>query len=311
MGDVNGLKLTNDTYGHTEGDKLLIAVADILRKCCRKEEIIARIGGDEFCIIMPQTDSATAQSICSRIYQACDNYKSGKGKKTFYPSISLGHSTKDNSDQSIDQVIKDAEDYMYHKKLLERNTTHSSVINSIQATMRESSNDTEEHSDRMIKMSIELGSALGLSDEQLLELDLLSRLHDIGKICIDERILSKPGKLTEAEWAKVKQHPEVGYKIAQASTELVRISQLILSHHERWDGNGYPQGLNGVQIPLLSRIIAIIDAYDAMTQDRPYRKAMPKESAINEIIDNANKQFDPQIAQVFIEKVLHEPWERH
>jgi len=199
---------------------------------------------------------------------------------------------------------------MYRKKLLEHNTTHSSIINSIQATMHESRNGTEEHSDRMIKLSIELGSALGLSDEQLLELDLLSRLHDIGKICIDERILSKPGKLTEAEWAKVKQHPEVGYKIAQASAELVRISKLILCHHERWDGNGYPQGLSGVNIPLLSRIIAIIDAYDAMTQDRPYRKAMPKESAISEIIDNADKQFDPEIARIFVEQVLHEHWER-
>ena len=200
---------------------------------------------------------------------------------------------------------------MYHKKLLEHNTTHSSIIDSIQATMHESSNETEKHSDRMIKLSIDLGAALGLSDEQLLELDLLSRLHDIGKICIDESILSKPGKLTEVEWAKVKRHPQVGYKIAQASTELVQISEFILSHHERWDGNGYPQGLSGTDIPLLSRVIAIIDAYDAMTQDRPYRKAMPKEYAINEIIDNADKQFDPQIARVFIEQVLHEPWERH
>ena len=223
----------------------------------------------------------------------------------------MGHSTKENSDQSVDQVIKDAEDYMYHKKLLERNTTHSSIINSIQATLHESSNYTEEHSERLVKLSVDLGSALGLSDEQLLELDLLSRLHDIGKICIEESILSKPGKLTDAEWAKVKRHPEVGYKIAQASTELVQISELILSHHERWDGNGYPQGLSGTQIPLLSRIITIIDAYDAMTQDRPYRKAMPKESAVNEIIDNADKQFDPYIAHVFVEQVLHGSWERY
>ncbi len=311
MGDVNGLKLTNDTYGHTEGDKLLIEISSILKQCCRKEEIIARIGGDEFCIIMPQTDSVTAQGVCSRIYQTCEKHKLKIGGNTFYPSISLGHSTKDNINQSIDQVIKDAEDYMYSKKLLVHNSTHSSIMDSIQATMRETSFETEEHSSRMIKLSVELGSVLGLSDEQLLELDLLSRLHDIGKICIDERILNKPGKLTEAEWAKVKQHPEVGYKIAQASAELVRISKLILCHHERWDGTGYPQGLSGAKIPLLSRIIAIIDAYDAMTQDRPYRKAMSRESAINEIIDNADKQFDPYISRIFVEQVLHESWERN
>jgi len=310
MGDVNGLKLTNDAFGHAEGDKLLVAVAYILKKCCRKEEIIARIGGDEFCILLPQTDSAVAQKICSAIYHACDGYKFGKGKKTFYPSISLGHSTKNSPDQSIDEVIKDAEDYMYQKKLLEHNTTHSSIIHSIQATMHERSDYTKEHSDRMIKLSIDLGSALGLADEQLLELDLLSRLHDIGKICIDESILSKPGKLTEAEWAKVKEHPQVGYKIAQASTELVRISEYILSHHERWDGTGYPQGLSGTKIPFLSRIIAVIDAYDAMTQDRPYRKALPKEYAIKEIIDNTGKQFDPKIARVFVEQILQEPWEK-
>lgn len=311
MGDVNGLKLTNDTYGHSEGDKLLVEVACILKKCCRKEDIIARVGGDEFCILLPHTDSAAAQRICTCIYQACDQYRASETERTFYPSISLGHATKSNSDQSVDQVIKNAEDFMYRRKLLERNTTHSSVINSIQATMRESSNDTEEHSNRLIKLSIELGSALGLTGEQLLELDLLSRLHDIGKICIDEKILAKPGKLTETEWAKIKRHPEVGYKIAQASTELIRISQLILNHHERWDGKGYPRGLSGDQIPLLSRIVAIIDAFDAMTQDRPYRKAMTKEEAINEIIENAEKQFDPHIARVFIEEVLHEPWERH
>ncbi len=311
MGDVNGLKLTNDTYGHTEGDRLLIEIANILKECCRKEEIIARIGGDEFCIILPQTDAATAQGICSCIYKKCDEYKAGNGDRNFYPSISLGHATKTGPDQSIDQIIKDSEDYMYHKKLLEHQSTHSSIISSIQATLHESRNDTEEHSDRMIKLSIDLGVALGISDEQLLELDLLSRLHDIGKICIDESILAKPGKLTEEEWSKVKQHPIVGYKIAQASTELVQISQLILCHHERWDGTGYPQGLSGSKIPFLSRIIAIVDAYDAMTQDRPYRKAMSKESAIHEIIANANKQFDPWIARVFVAKVLHEHWEKH
>ena len=310
MGDVNGLKLTNDTFGHAEGDKLLISVAEILRKCCRKEEIIARIGGDEFCILLPQTDEKTAQRICSNIYRECNEYKPPKGKKAFFPSISLGHATKDDLQQSIDQILKDAEDYMYQKKLLEHNTTNSSIINSMKATMHERSNYTEEHSDRMIKMATGLGAELGLTEEQLLELDLLSRLHDIGKICIDESILAKPGKLTEAEWDKVRKHPEVGYKIAQASTELVRISDLILSHHERWDGSGYPRGLSGLDIPLLSRIISIIDAYDAMTQDRPYRKAMPKEYAINEIIDNANKQFDPKIAKIFIEKVLNEKWEK-
>jgi diguanylate cyclase (GGDEF)-like protein/PAS domain S-box-containing protein len=309
MGDVNGLKLTNDAYGHAEGDKLLIEVARILRMCCRKEDIIARVGGDEFCVLLPQTDSSAAQNICTRIYEVCGKHSNGSRIRKYRPSISLGHATKTEKDQSIDRVIKAAEDFMYRRKLLERDTTHSSIINSIQATMHEHTNETEEHSDRMIKLSLNLGKVLGLADEQLLELDLLSRLHDIGKICIDDNILSKPGKLTDDEWTKVKQHPEVGFRIAQASAELIRISHLILSHHERWDGTGYPQGLSGHDIPFLSRIVSIIDAYDAMTQDRPYRKALSKETAINEIINNANKQFDPQIARIFVEQVLEESWE--
>ncbi len=310
MGDVNGLKRTNDMFGHNVGDKLLVEVATILKKNCRKEDIVARIGGDEFCILLPRTDSASAQRICTNISQECEACRESKGSRAYYPSISVGHATKDTPDQSVDQVMKDAEDYMYRRKLLDRNTTHGSILHSIETTMHESSNGTEEHSNRLIKLSIQLGSALGLSGDQLLELDLLSRLHDIGKICVDERILAKPGKLTDLEWAKIKRHPEIGFKIAQASTELIRISQFILNHHERWDGHGYPQGLTGDEIPLLSRIIAVVDAFDAMTQDRPYRKAMSKEAAIKEIIENASKQFDPRIAQVFVEEVLHEPWQK-
>ena len=310
MGDANGLKLTNDAYGHAAGDQLLVEIAAILKKCCRKEDIIARIGGDEFCILLPQTDSTTAQAICRRIYQSCETYRETHENINHFPSISLGFATKTSADDSINDILKDAEDHMYRSKLLERKSTHSSIINSIAATLQESSNDTKEHSDRMIHMARDLGAALNLVDEQLLELELLARLHDIGKISIDRSILSKPGKLTEEEWVKVRQHPEIGYRIAQASLDLVRISHLILSHHERWDGQGYPQGLKGTDIPLLARIIAVIDAYDAMTQDRPYRKAMPEEAAVKEIIDHAGDQFDPRIARIFIEQVIRKPWDR-
>ncbi len=310
MGDVNGLKLTNDSYGHAEGDKLLTGIARILKECCRKEDIIARIGGDEFCILLPQTDSEYTHSICDRIYESCwicrDEEKT-TGK--LYLSISLGCATKTDSQQSIDDIFKEAEDYMYRRKLLEQDTTRSSIINSIQATMHEHTHETEEHSDRLVCMSVSLGKTLGLADEQLLELDFLSRLHDIGKICIDDSILSKPGELNEEEWDKIRQHPEVGFRIAQASAELIRISHLILNHHERWDGTGYPQGLKGKNIPLLSRIVAVTDAYDAMTQDRPYRKALTKAGAINEIIENSGSQFDPDIARVFVEQILGEKWE--
>ncbi|MHB8280392.1 MAG: HD-GYP domain-containing protein, partial [Candidatus Humimicrobiaceae bacterium] len=140
-------------------------------------------------------------------------------------------------------------------------------------------------------------------------LELLSTLHDIGKISIDDHILSKSGKLTDKEWSEMKKHPEVGYRIAQAAPELKHIADLILCHHEHWDGSGYPQGLIGEVIPLFSRIVAVLDAYDAMTHDRPYRKNMPKEAALAEITKNAGTQFDPNIARIFAEALLEKPWE--
>jgi diguanylate cyclase (GGDEF)-like protein/PAS domain S-box-containing protein len=309
MGDVNGLKMTNDVYGHAEGDKLLVRVADILRQCCRQEEIIARIGGDEFCILLPQTSAVATQSVCKRIAAACDEFRNRMEGKTICPSIALGFATKTEENQSIDLVLKEAEDYMYRRKMMERTSTHSSIINSIRVTMHESSTDTEQHSERMTNLCGKVGEALDLTEEQRFELDLLARLHDIGKICIDEHILSKPGPLTEDEWKKVKQHPEVGFRIAQASPELSRISYMILCHHEHWDGFGYPRGLSGKNIPLLSRVIAVTDAYDAMTQGRPYRRAMSEAEAAQEIMRQAGKQFDPHIARLFVETVTGKTWE--
>ena len=305
MGDVNGLKLTNDAFGHNEGDKLLIIIARILKAACRQEDIVARIGGDEFCILLPDTPFAVAQSISDRISKACSSYKNkAPNNLAVQPSIALGYATKTAEDENIDSIQKDAEDFMYRRKLLEHKSTHGAMISSIKATMTETSHETEEHSERMVKLSRALGRELKLSDQQLVDLDLVSTLHDIGKICIHEKILAKPGKLTREEWAEIKKHPEAGYRITQASSELTRVAQYILCHHERWDGKGYPSGLAGQSIPLLSRVIAVVDAYDAMTQDRPYRKAMAREVAIEEIVLNAGTQFDPDIARIFVEKVL-------
>lgn len=311
MGDVNGLKLTNDAFGHNEGDKLLMAIAQILKASCRKEDIIARTGGDEFCILLPQTTGDIAQSICERIKNLCKDYniKTPNGL-AIQPSISLGYATKTTESKHIDSIQKDAEDFMYKRKLLEHKSTHGSIISSIKATMNETSQETEEHSERMIKLSRALGHEMNLSEQELVDLDLLSTLHDVGKICIHEKILSKPGKLSDEEWIEIKKHPEMGCRIAQSSSELMRIAQYILYHHERWDGGGYPSGIAGEDIPLLSRIIAVVDAYDAMTQNRPYRKALSKEIAVSEIVLNSGTQFDPAIARIFVEKVLGRPWGR-
>ncbi|MEI8200903.1 MAG: HD domain-containing phosphohydrolase [Eubacteriales bacterium] len=298
MGDINGLKLINDGFGHNKGDETIINVAAILKGCGREEDIVARIGGDEFMILLPQTDSQAAQMVCTRIYDACKEHSSNDG--SIYPSISLGHATKNKATEMMDVIMLDAEESMAKQKLLESRSAHSSIIGSIKAMMFEKSQETEEHAERLIQLSKSIGSALSLTDDQLNELALLSTLHDIGKMSISAEILSKPGKLNEVEWIEMKRHPEVGFRIAQATSELVPIAKYILCHHERWDGKGYPQGLRGEHIPLLSRIMSIVDSFDAMTNDRAYRPAMTKEAAMEEIRVNAGTQFDPKISLLFL-----------
>jgi diguanylate cyclase (GGDEF)-like protein len=299
MGDINGLKLINDAFGHQEGDKLLIEISKILSQNCRKEDILARTGGDEFCILLPQTTPEEAQGICRRIYSDCVEYGTREDKETFYLSISLGYSTKTTPGTSIASILTEAEESMYKQKLLERKSMRSSLLSSIKSTMYEKSHLTAEHEERLIGLAKKIGQLLELSEVQLSELELLATLHDLGKLSIDDQILNKAGRLTEEEWIEVRKHPEVGYRIAQASPELAPISEYILSHHERWDGSGYPQGLRGATIPLLSRIVAVVDAYDAMTQDRSYRRAMSEGQAVAEILANAGTQFDPAIARMF------------
>ena len=305
VGDINGLKLFNDAFGHEEGDKLLIHTAKILKDNCRNEDIIARIGGDEFCILLPHTDSQEAQLIIDCINKQCEEALKDAEKDSFYINISLGHATKLNAQETFERTFRIAEESMYRLKLLNSKSIHSSIITSIRTTIFEKSNETEAHAARLAELSRKLGKALGLEAKELTELELLSTLHDIGKISINDSILAKPGPLTESEWHEMKKHPEIGYRITQVSPELKTVSDYILCHHERWDGNGYPQGLSRENIPLLSRIIAVVDSYDAMTQDRVYRKAMTKDEAIAEIRKNAGTQFDPDISLVFIGSVLN------
>ena len=301
MGDINGLKLINDGFGHTKGDEMLIEIAKILKKCCREEDIVARIGGDEFGILLPGTDTQSAQLICKRIEEACKEYL--LNGETIFSSISVGYATKTNVIELIDDINRAAEENMYRKKLLESKSAHSSIIASIKTTMFEKSHETADHAERLVQLSNMIGVALSLNDQQLDELQLLATLHDIGKMSIGDNILSKNDRLNDEEWMEMKKHPAVGFRIAQATSELIPIANFILCHHERWDGKGYPQGLSTNAIPLLSRILSIVDAYDAMTFDRPYRLAMSKSEAIEEIKRNSGTQFDPSIAELFIKLI--------
>ena len=302
--DNNGLRLINDTLGHGAGDIILTETAKVLKRNIRKSDVLARVGGDEFAILLPKTDSSEAQAIMESILAECQKTEVDIDRQKLKLNIALGYATKKVTTESVSYILKIAEGLMYRRKLLARDSYHSAFFSSLKQSLFERSQETEEHAERLVELTKIIGKAMGLPLAQLNELQLLSTMHDIGKISIDNHILTKPGKLTEDEWLEMKQHSSIGYRIAMTSPDLQPIAKYILCHHERWDGNGYPQGLQGESIPLLSRILAVADAYDAMTSDRPYSKAMPEEDAIAEIVRCSGTQFDPGIVKLFVEVML-------
>jgi len=300
MGDVNGLKLINDSFGHVMGDELLQKVANVISKGCRADDIIARLGGDEFVIILPKTDAFEAEQIIRRIQALSLEEKVG----SIELSISFGYETKVNDQEEIAQIFKKAEDHMYQKKLFESPSMRGKTIQAITNTLHEKNKREEAHSHRVSKFCETMGIALNLLEAEIKELKTVGLLHDIGKIAIDETILNKPGKLTDDEGEEIKRHPEIGYRILSTVNDLSDMANYVLYHHERWDGKGYPKGLKGEEIPFVSRIITIADAYDAMTSERSYRSALLEAIAIAELQKNAGIQFEPELVSLFIEKVL-------
>lgn len=295
--DVNGLKLTNDAFGHTTGDKLIKAAANVLKEACRADDIVARLGGDEFIVLLPKTDNNGVEAIVTRMRE--------KINECFIDSIplsiSLGWAVKEDIRENIADIMKKAEDYMYRRKLSESPEMRSKTVHSIMARLSEICAVEKNHSENVGKLAVMLGRNYDLPDSDLSDLQLLGQLHDIGKIDVDPEIINKPDKLNEDEWIAMKKHSEVGYRILSTVNDLAEIADYVLAHHERWDGTGYPRRLAAYQIPLQSRIIAIADAYDAMTSPKPYRKALDKYEAIEELRNAAGTQLDPDLTEVFIQ----------
>ena len=298
---LNGLKITNDVFGHDAGDELLKNVSEVFKKISAKDDIAARWGGDEFLLILPGKSIVYAE-------KTIDDLKAGfltrKDRHAAGKRFPWAAPNRSDQNQKIEDVIRQAEERMYHQKLLDGKSYRNSIINTLLATLYEKSMETEEHVKRISKYCEAIGRELRFSDSVMNELSLLSVLHDIGKVGIQQSILRKAGPLTPDEWNEMKKHPEIGYRITQNTPELSLVSEYILYHHERWDGSGYPKGLKGEEIPMYCRIIAVADAFDAMTNDRVYRKAMSYSDAVRELRDNSGTQFSPEIVELFIELFL-------
>ena len=300
MGDLNGLKLVNDAFGHNEGDRFIQKIATILRESCGKKDVVCRWGGDEFLILLADADAIETEALIQRILERCH----AESDEKMQLSIALGYALKKGAEDPIDDVLREAEQLTYRRKLMIEKSFRSSVINALLSTLAAKSEETEEHAERLQQYCTQIGKILGISAKELDEMSLFAMLHDIGKVGINDAILRKPGPLTEPEWLEMRKHPEIGFRIAQNNIDLAPISEYILSHHEHWDGSGYPRGLSGEEIPILARILAVVDAFDAMTNERIYNKPRAREEAAAEIRRNAGTQFDPHIAYVFVEEVL-------
>lgn len=291
MLDANGLKLINDAFGHEAGDSLLKNVSSTLISECRDGDIIARIGGDEFVLLLPKTSSEETKNIVERIYITMKS----KTIKHIEGSVSIGWETKDRIEQDFRDVLSIAEDNMYRQKITESQSMRNKSIRVFMQTLYERNETEKKHSENVSRITEIIASQIGLHESMIKDAAIAGLMHDVGKIAMDNEILDKPGPLTIREYEEVKKHPEIGYQILKSADAYARLADYVLSHHERWDGKGYPRGLSGEEIPLIARIIAVADAYEAMTNERPFRKALSHEQALDELRRCSGTQFDSNV----------------
>lgn len=295
MSDLNGLKLTNDVFGHQEGDELIKKAAQVLKKSCRSSDLLARVGGDEFVIVLPNTDKKIAEKITSRIKMFCNHENSVFGKL----SMAMGIATSENSETNIFHIMNEADKRMYANKFNESKKYREDILSFIKNKLKENCCSDDENKLNIENTLLEMGRQMNLSHKELEEISLYAEMGDIGMISISEDIKKKTSKLNDKEWDIVKKHTEAGYKIATAIQKFTPVADYILCHHERWDGTGYPQKLKGEEIPVISRMISIVEAYEAMINKRNYRNTMTREEAILEISKCSGTQFDPNLVEIF------------
>lgn len=298
FGDLNGLKMTNDIFGHYAGDELIRKSAEILAGVCRESDIIARVGGDEFIILLPRTEQEEAEKILMRIKAAFAGAKIAAIKC----SISLGGDTKVHTGESMDEILLNAENAMYRDKTLNRKTTNRNIIDNLVKALHQKSAKEMQHSIVVGELCGELGAALNLPETAISRLKRAGYLHDIGKIVLDEDMFGRDA-LSEEEYEKMRQHPIVGYRILNLFDDTLDLAEYVFSHHERWDGLGYPKGLKGEQIHMVSRIISIAETYERILSREEFSVSFEvrKKKALKEIRNGAGNQFDPEIVELFVQ----------
>jgi diguanylate cyclase (GGDEF)-like protein len=320
MLDIDGFKRVNDSLGHQAGDEILRLLAQVLTDVVRREDVY-RYGGDEFAVLLPDTDGNKAARFAERLRRAVVKRTGENDTKV---TISLGVAALPDTAKSSEEITYGADAAMYWAKsagknrvgewakLLKHGTDGTipsyagdrgvrapDVIAAFAAALTAKDSTTAAHTQRCSWYTAKLAEELGLGEEEASVIRLASLLHDIGKLAVPDDVLFKPGSLNEDEWALMKQHPTSALHLLQVRS-ISDAVPVILHHHEHFDGSGYPDGLAGDDIPLASRILLVSDAFDAMTTDRPYRKAMPVEAAIEELKRNSGGQFDPAIVEAFL-----------
>lgn len=296
--DLDGLKFVNDTLGHDAGDGLLVAAAGVVKESFRNDDMVARIGGDEFAVLLPRCNLEIVENACRRVKEALSRYNEVNLELPM--SLSLGFALSGETEPDMVALFREADNNMYREKLRCQQSARSAIVQTLMKAVEARDFIAEGHAERLQTLVAEMARVLGLSNHRTNDLLLLAQFHDIGKVGIPDHILFKQGPLTSDETNEMQRHCEIGHRIAQSSPDLAPIADRILKHHEWWDGGGYPLGLKGEDIPLECRILSIADAYDAMTNSRPYRDILTPEKAKEELVRCAGSQFDPYLVEVFL-----------
>jgi diguanylate cyclase (GGDEF)-like protein/PAS domain S-box-containing protein len=296
IADVNGLKLTNDAFGHDLGDQLLVTVATVLTEASSPEDVVVRLGGDEFVVLMPHTDEQNANERMQVI-------KNKMGEKKAGPlpvSVSFGYAVKEHHGQESAMILRQAESRMYRSKITESPKVKRKLIDFLLSWQHGQYPQEESHSKHVEQLSARFARYLGLPEDSVDTIMKTARYHDIGKVAVDRKLLQKQEELDDYEWHDIKRHAEMGYNLLRTVPELYEIAEGVLHHHERWDGSGYPRGISGEEIPLISRIISICDTYDAIVGDRSYGGQRTHDEAITEILACSATQFDATLVSAFV-----------